>query len=348
MKYIGTQGFDHEQPARSGLLITNLGTPDAPDKAALKRYLREFLWDPRVVEVPRPLWWLILNLVILNVRPARSARAYRTVWSEAGSPLLVHTRAQRDALRAALAGQDVVVEFAMRYGKPSIPAVLQSMAEQGVRRLVVLPLYPQYSAATTASTFDRLAEDFTRRRWLPELRFVTHYHDHPAYVAAIADSIEAHRQAHGGADLLLFSYHGVPQRYLDEGDPYHCECLKTSRLVAERLGLTEEEYRVCFQSRFGREEWLKPYTDETLKGLPAEGVRSVQVVCPGFAADCLETLEEIGVENRDYFLHAGGEHYQYIPCLNSSAAHIDALRQVALDALGDWVASPVGRASPRP
>ena len=348
MKYIGTQGFDHEQPARSGLLITNLGTPDAPDKAALKRYLREFLWDPRVVEVPRPLWWLILNLVILNVRPARSARAYRTVWSEAGSPLLVHTRAQRDALRAALAGQDVVVEFAMRYGKPSIPAVLQSMAEQGVRRLVVLPLYPQYSAATTASTFDRLVEDFTRRRWLPELRFVTHYHDHPAYVAAIADSIEAHRQAHGGADLLLFSYHGVPQRYLDEGDPYHCECLKTSRLVAERLGLTEEEYRVCFQSRFGREEWLKPYTDETLKGLPAEGVRSVQVVCPGFAADCLETLEEIGVENRDYFPHAGGEHYQYIPCLNSSAAHIDALRQVALDALGDWVASPVGRASPRP
>lgn len=348
MKYIGTQGFDHEQPARSGLLITNLGTPDAPDKAALKRYLREFLWDPRVVEVPRPLWWLILNLVILNVRPARSARAYRTVWSEAGSPLLVHTRAQRDALRVALAGQDVVVEFAMRYGKPSIPAALQSMAEQGVRRLVVLPLYPQYSAATTASTFDRLAEDFTRRRWLPELRFVTHYHDHPAYVAAIADSIEAHRQAHGGADLLLFSYHGVPQRYLDEGDPYHCECLKTSRLVAQRLGLTEGEYRVCFQSRFGREEWLKPYTDETLKGLPAEGVRSVQVVCPGFAADCLETLEEIGVENRDYFLHAGGEHYQYIPCLNSSAAHIDALRQVALDALGDWVASPAGRASPRP
>ncbi len=338
MKYRGTDNFDHEQQARTGLLITNLGTPAAPEKKALRAYLREFLSDPRVVEVPRLLWWLILNLVILNIRPARSAKAYAGVWTEAGSPLLVHTTAQAEALRTALAADGVVVEFAMRYGEPAIPSVLQGMLDRGVRRLAVLPLYPQYSASTTASTFDKLSEDFTRRRWLPDLRFVTHYHDHPAYVAAVADSIADHREEHGDADLLLFSYHGVPQRYLDEGDPYHCECLKTSRLVAERLGLPESAYRVVFQSRFGREEWLKPYTDETLKALPGEGVRSVQVVCPGFAADCLETLEEIAVENRGYFLAAGGERFEYIPCLNSSPRHIEALRQIALAALGDWVA----------
>jgi ferrochelatase len=341
MKYTGTENFDHEQRARAGLLITNLGTPAAPEKKALKTYLREFLSDPRVIEVPRLLWWLILNLVILNIRPARSAEAYRTVWTEDGSPLLLHTRAQRDALREALRDQDIVVEFAMRYGEPSIPSVLQSMADQGVRRLAVLPLYPQYSAATTASTFDRLAGDFTRRRWIPDLRFVTHYHDHPAYVSAMAGHIAAHRAEHGGADLLLFSYHGTPRRYLDEGDPYHCQCLKTSRLVAEHLGLADSDYRVSFQSRFGREEWLKPYTDETLKALPGEGVKSVQVVCPGFAADCLETIEEIGIENREYFVAAGGENFQYIPCLNSTPGHIEALRQVALDALGGW-AAPAG------
>ncbi|NND68096.1 MAG: ferrochelatase, partial [Halioglobus sp.] len=271
------------------------------------------------------------------IRPARSAKSYRTVWTEEGSPLMVHTQAQCEALREALAADDVVVEYAMRYGEPSIPHVLQSMADQGVRRLAVLPLYPQYSGSTTASTFDKLAEDFTRRRWLPDLRFVTHYHDHPAYVAAVADSIAAHRAEHGDADVLLFSYHGVPQRYLDEGDPYHCECLKTSRLVAERLGLAESQYRVTFQSRFGREPWLQPYTDETLKALPGAGVQSVQVVCPGFAADCLETLEEIGIENRDYFLAAGGVHFEYIPCLNSAPGHIEALRLIALEALGNWV-----------
>ncbi len=341
MIYTGTDNFDHEQRPRTGLLITNLGTPAAPERGALKTYLREFLSDPRVVETPRPLWWLILNLVILNIRPARSAAAYRTVWTEAGSPLLAHTKAQCDALREAMAHDDVVVEFAMRYGEPSIPSVLQSMADQGVRRLAVLPLYPQYSGATTASTFDKLSEDFTRRRWLPDLRFVTHYHDHPAYVAAVADSIAEHRREHGDADILLFSYHSVPRRYLEEGDPYHCECMKTSRLVAERLGLSEDQYRVAFQSRFGFQQWLSPYTDETLKALPGEGKTSVQVVCPGFAADCLETLEEIGVENRDYFLAAGGQRFEYIPCLNSAPKHIEALRQIALDALGRWV-SPGG------
>jgi len=340
MKYIGTDNFNHEQVPRVGILLTNLGTPQAPEKRALRAYLKEFLSDPRVVEVPRLLWWFILHGIILNIRPARSAASYRSVWTERGSPLLFHTQDQTDALRKTMTqqfGDRVIVEFAMRYGTPSIRDVLQGMLQHGVRKLLVLPLYPQYSGATTGSTFDALAADFTHRRWLPELRFVSHYHDHPAYISAVADSIRTYRAEHGSANLLLFSYHGVPQRYLDEGDPYHCECLKTSRLVAENLGLKEADYMTTFQSRFGREEWLKPYTDVTLKELPGQGVKAVQVICPGFAADCLETLEELAVENRDYFLAAGGEHYQYIPCLNSAPDHIAALASIANDHLAGWL-----------
>ena len=340
MKYIGTENFDHEQAPKVGILLTNLGTPQAPEKKALRTYLKQFLSDPRVVEVPRLLWWLILNGVILNIRPARSAAAYSTVWTERGSPLLFHTRDQSEAMQqrmTALAGDKVIVDFAMRYGEPAIPDVLQSMLARGVRKLLVLPLYPQYSGATGGSTFDAIAQDFTRRRWLPELRFVSHYHDHPAYIAALADSIRAFRAEHGTADKLMFSYHGEPQKYLDKGDPYHCECLKTSRLVAEALGLDKEEYFSAFQSRFGREEWLKPYTDETLKAFPEQGVKSVQVICPGFSADCLETLEEIAVENRDYFLEAGGQRFEYIPCLNATDGHIDALQAIAGDHLGNWL-----------
>lgn len=340
MKYAGTDNFNHEQTPRVGILLTNLGTPQAPERKALRAYLKEFLSDPRVVEVPRLIWWFILHGVILNIRPARSAASYRSVWTERGSPLLFHTQDQTNALRETISqqfGDQVIVEFAMRYGTPSIPDVLQGMLQRGVRKLLVLPLYPQYSGATTGSTFDALAADFTHRRWLPELRFVSHYHDHPAYISAVADSIRAYRAEHGSADLLLFSYHGVPQRYLDEGDPYHCECLKTSRLVAEELGLQETDYVTTFQSRFGREEWLKPYTDVTLKKLPGQGVKAVQAICPGFAADCLETLEELAVENRDYFLAAGGECYQYIPCLNSAPNHIAALASIANDHLAGWL-----------
>jgi protoporphyrin/coproporphyrin ferrochelatase len=307
----------------------------------LRAYLKEFLWDPRVVEFPRFLWWFILHGVILNIRPGRSAASYRSVWTERGSPLLFHTQDQADALRKTLTaryGDQVIVEFAMRYGSPSMPDVVQGMLQRGVRKLLVLPMYPQYSGATTGSTFDALATDFTRRRWLPELRFVNHYHDHKAYITAIANSIRAYRAEHGSADTLLFSYHGVPQSYLDEGDPYHCECLKTSRLVAEELGLQETDYKTTFQSRFGRQEWLKPYTDMTLKALPEQGVESVQIICPGFAADCLETLEEVAVETRDFFLAAGGKRYEYIPCLNSSPEHITALAEIAGDHLGGWLA----------
>ena len=340
MKYIGTKNFDHEQPARVGVLLTNLGTPEAPQKKQLRRYLKQFLSDPRVVEIPRLLWWFILNGVILNIRPARSAASYRKVWTEQGSPLLFHTRAQAEALQARMAqqfGEQVIVDFAMRYGTPSIPDVLQSMLDKGVRKLVVLPLYPQYSGSTSASTFDAVAEDFTRRRWLPELRFVSHYHDHTAYIAALAQSIRDYRAEHGSADKLVFSYHGVPQRYLTEGDPYHCECLKTSRLIAEELALPEESYVTTFQSRFGREPWLQHYTDETLKALAGQDVNSVQVVCPGFASDCLETLEEIAIENRDYFLGAGGENFAYIPCLNSSSGHIACLDTIITEQLAGWI-----------
>jgi len=331
------QHFDHQQPAKTGVLITNLGTPAAPTRRALKTYLREFLSDPRVVEVPRLLWWLILNGVILNVRPARSARAYASVWTEQGSPLAVHTQAQAQALSQRFADQThIVVRSAMRYGEPSIAATLQEMMDEGVRRLLVVPLYPQYSAATTASTFDALAADFTHRRWIPELRFVTSYFEHPLYISALANQIKYFREQHGSADVLLFSYHGVPLRYLKAGDPYHCQCLKTTRLVAEQLGLEQGQYMTSFQSRFGREEWLKPYTDETLRSLPADGVKSVQVVCPGFAADCLETIEEIGEENRSIYLGSGGDRYAYIPALNSSEEHMDLLQALITENTQGW------------
>lgn len=339
MKFTGTPEFDHGQPKRLGVLITNLGTPQAPEKAALRPYLKQFLSDPRVVEVPRVLWWLILNGIILNIRPARSAAAYKTVWTDEGSPLLIHTRDQARLLQERLSqqlGEDCIVDFAMRYGQPAIDNTVQSMLDRGVRKLLVLPLYPQYSGPTTGSTFDAIAQDFQKRRWLPDFRFVAQYFDHPAYIEAVADSIRSHWVTHERADRLIFSYHGEPKRYLTEGDPYHCQCYATTRLVAEALGLDERDYMTTFQSRFGREEWLKPYTDETLKALPESDVTSVQVVCPGFSSDCLETIEEIGEENHDYFMQAGGKRFEYIPCLNSSAAHIDALAELALQHMGGW------------
>jgi len=338
-------GTDHEireQPPRIGILLINLGTPHAPQKKALRAYLKEFLWDPRVVEIPRPLWWLILHGVILTVRPARSASSYRRIWTERGSPLLVHTQDQADALRTALRrtfGNRVDVEFAMRYGAPSIPEVAQRMLESGVRKLLVLPLYPQYSATTTASGFDALAGFLARQRALPAVRFVNDYHDHPAYISAIAAGVRAFRAEHGNtAETLVFSYHGLPQRFVDQGDPYYRQCLRTSTLVAADLGLAHTQYRVTFQSRFGRAQWLQPYTDATLRELPAQGIDAVQVVSPGFAADCLETLEELAVENREHFLSAGGTSYQYIPCLNSSAEHIDMLARIAGEQLAGWIA----------
>ena len=339
MKYRGSPTFTHGQADKIGVLITNLGTPDAPTSQALRPYLREFLSDPRVVEVPRFIWWCVLNLVILVFRPRRSAKAYKTVWTDEGSPLLIHTRNQCEALKTKLQqsyGEGIVVDYAMRYGTPSVADTIDKMMQQGVRKLLVLPLYPQYCASTTGSTFDALADEFKQRRWLPELRFINHYHDEPDYIQAVADKIRAHWQHHEKADKLIFSYHGIPKRYLLNGDPYHCECYKTTRLVAENLGLQKHQYMTTFQSRFGREEWLKPYTDHTLQGLAKQGVESVQVVCPGFSADCLETIEEIGEENRDYFLEAGGKRYEYIEALNSDPQHIDALHNLIEQNLHGW------------
>jgi ferrochelatase len=331
--------FTHDQPDRTGVLLVNLGTPDGPDRASVRRYLKEFLWDPRVVEVPRPIWWLVLNLVILNTRPGRSAAAYSKIWTEQGSPLLAISRAQEAALRHTLAArfdEQVCVALAMRYGSPSIASGLQELREQGARRVLVLPLYPQYSATTTASIFDEVTRQLRGWRWLPELRFINHYHDEPAYIGALADSVRQWRQEHGSADKLLLSFHGIPQEYFDKGDPYFCECQKTGRLLTESLGLREDQWLLTFQSRLGPKQWLQPYTDKTLEHLGGEGIKSVQGLCPGFSADCLETLEEIAMENRDTFLDAGGERYEYIPCLNDRKAHIDMLAGVVEKHLSGW------------
>jgi ferrochelatase len=340
LKTENTTDFRHDTPECLGVLLTNLGTPDSCSRADVRRYLGEFLWDPRVVEVPRPLWWLVLNLVILNTRPRRSAAAYQRVWTDAGSPLLVISRQQEVALQQKLSQQSgfpVKVVLAMRYGNPSIAAGLEALRQAGARRVLVLPLYPQYSATTTASTFDAVAAVLRRWRWLPELRCVNHYHDEPAYIDALAASVQAYQSQHGVPDRLLMSFHGIPKDYFMAGDPYHCESCKTARLLAERLGLDETQWQLSFQSRLGPREWLRPYTDETLRKLAAEGVRKVQVICPGFSADCLETLEEIAMENRDTFIEAGGETYEYIPCLNADPAHIDMLAGLVARHTRDWM-----------
>jgi len=337
MSFSAQQNFNHKQPASTGILLTNLGTPDAPTKKALRIYLKEFLWDPRVVEQPRWLWWLVLNGVILNVRPAKSAAAYRKVWTDEGSPLLAISKKQREKLDQCLRdrlGDHVHVELAMRYGNPSIKAGMEALREKNCRKILILPLYPQYSATTTASTFDAVADVMKSWRRIPELHMIDSYHDHPAYIEALAHSVQEYWTEHGEPERLLMSYHGIPERYFKNGDPYPCHCKKTGRLLREKLGLSEDKAYVAFQSRFGREPWMQPYTDDTLKNWGEQGVASVDVICPGFSADCLETIEEIGMENRDYFLEAGGQQYRYIPALNDDDGHINALSQIILEHLG--------------
>ena len=332
MKYQGQTDYDHQGPSpKQGVILCNLGTPDAPQTTELRRYLKEFLSDPRVVEVPRLIWWLILNVVILRIRPRRSAKLYRSVWTEQGSPLLVHSRAQVEGVQRVLSEKykkDVPVVLGMRYGNPSIESAIKRLTEQNVRNIIVLPLYPQYSGATTGSTFDALAKSLTKLRWVPELHFIGGYHQSPSYIEAICASIRHHIKEQGEPDKLMFSYHGTPERYLKNGDPYHCFCHQTTRLVRESLNLPEDKVMTTFQSRFGREPWLQPYTDKTLEQLPADGIKKVALICPGFSSDCLETIEEIDAEGREIFMEAGGEAYHYIPCLNSDSAHIEALADV--------------------
>ncbi|MBT8151106.1 MAG: ferrochelatase [Gammaproteobacteria bacterium] len=343
MPFDGPVNFKHHQPEKIGVLITNLGTPEAPTPSALRKYLRQFLSDRRVVEIPKPLWWIILHGFILRTRPAKSAKLYESIWTNQGSPLRVHTEKQLSKLsehmhsKLGKAAARIEYRYAMRYGEPSIEQALDDLRAAGASQVMVLPLYPQYAASTTASTYDALSAALCKQRWIPALQFVSGYCDDPAYIDACVSRIQRHWDKSGTPDKLMLSYHGLPEFHLEKGDPYFCQCHKTSRLIAEKLGVENDYVLTTFQSRFGRAEWLKPYTDATLKALPEKGVKKLDVFCPGFAADCLETLEEIAVENKGYFMEAGGQQYNYIPALNSSKAHIQALGGIVHKHLQSWL-----------
>ena len=311
---------------KTGILLVNLGTPDAPTASAVKRYLRQFLSDKRVVDTSPLLWWPLLRGVILPLRSPRVAKLYQSIWMEEGSPLLVYSRRQQQALPARL--HDMPVVLGMSYGKPSLDSAVDGLIESGVTNIIVLPLYPQFSCSTVAAVWDELARILTRYRRVPGINFIRDYADHPAYINALAGTVRQSFAQHGEPDLLLMSYHGIPQRYADEGDDYPQRCRDTTRELVGALEIDPEKTMMTFQSRFGREPWLTPYTDETLKMLPQKGIKHIQVMCPGFAADCLETLEEIAEQNREIFLEAGGEKYEYIPALNDGAAHIEMMVQL--------------------
>ena len=331
--------YVHGTPSRIGILLLNLGTPDAATPKALRRYLKQFLSDRRIVEIPRMLWWLILHGIILNIRPRKSAHKYAQIWTEQGSPLLAHTRNQARLLQSFLdeRGLAVEVEFGMRYGQPATAAALARLKEKNCDRLLILPLYPQYAASSTASALDAVWSALQQMRNVPAIRSVRHYHDHPAYIAALAASVREYWVAHGRPDKLLISFHGIPRKSLEQGDPYHCECHKTGRLLAAALQLEENAYQICFQSRFGRAEWLKPYLSPTLQALGNQKTARVDVVCPGFSSDCLETLEEIAMEGKATFLNAGGGEFHYIPALNEREDWIKALGEIATQNLQGWL-----------
>ncbi|WP_025915760.1 ferrochelatase [Herminiimonas sp. CN] len=338
MSFQAEPPYVHGTPSKTAVVLVNLGTPEAPTAAALRPYLKQFLSDSRVVEIPKALWWLILHGIILPLRAGKSAAKYATIWTADGSPLKVHTEKQARLLQGYLGqrGHQLQVAYAMSYGQPSLPGVLDQLKADGCERILILPAYPQYSATTTASVFDAVFAHYRKVRNIPELRLVKHYHDHPGYIDALKQSVLAHWQANGRPDRLVMSFHGVPKRTLTLGDPYHCECYKTARLLAAALGLTQEQYLVTFQSRFGKAEWLQPYTAPSLQKLAREGVARVDLICPGFTSDCLETLEEIAIEARHDFLAAGGRDFRYIACLNESAAWVHALADIVLQHAGGW------------
>lgn len=360
---LGEQQSESNPAGTLGILLANLGTPDAPTPGAVRRFLAEFLWDPRVIDTPRWLWWPVLHGVILRVRPRKSAHAYRLVWTPQGSPLLLHGHALAEALRDKLSGaQRIAVSpppappsdgaaaasprhhegcapalaLGMSYGSPSIPQALMQLRQAGARRLIVLPLYPQYSATTTGSVFDRVSRELQRWRWVPELRFINGYHDDDAYIDALAVSVRDHWRERERTHLL-FSFHGIPQRYGQAGDPYEHQCRETARRVAARLGLSAAGWTVSFQSQIGREAWLRPYTDEFLLQQARDGHKRITVLCPGFAADCLETLEEIAIRNREAFMAHGGEYYTYVPALNAGEQHALALAGLIRRHAAGWM-----------
>jgi ferrochelatase len=320
---------------RTGVLLVNLGSPVAPTATALRPWLRQFLSDPRVVELPRPLWWLILNVFILPTRPAQSAKKYARIWTDEGSPLAVHTRNQTDALRAALNDKNIEIACAMRYGTPEIASTLDRLRAR-CARLLVVPLYPQFAASTTASTMDAVMRTMMSWRNLPEMRYVRDFHDDPGYIAALAARVRAHWAEHGQGECLVMSFHGLPQDAVDRGDPYQAECRASARLLQNALGLADDALKVTFQSRFGGAPWLQPYTQPTVEALAVAGVKRVDVLCPGFVADCLETLEEIAMMCREAFIHHGGETFHAIPCLNTCPEWIDALAAIIRRHLAGW------------
>lgn len=344
MRYNTEPSYTHGTAEKTAVLLINLGTPDAPTAKAVKPYLRQFLSDPRVVEIPKPIWWLILNGIILNIRPKKSAAKYASIWMPEGSPLKVNTERQaqqlQNNLQQKLGNVPMVVDYAMSYGNPSVPAVLAKLKAQNCQRILLLPLYPQYAASATASALDAVYTVLLKNRNMPAVRSIKHFHDDAGYIKASAQNIRDYWDIHGRPDTLVMSFHGVPQYTLEKGDPYHCECLKSGRLIAEELGLNKDQYKISFQSRFGKAEWIKPYTTATLIELGKKKTPRVDVVCPGFVADCLETLEEIAQEGREDFQHAGGGEYNYIPCLNDRPQWISALTDLALENLQGWLIQP--------
>lgn len=334
--------YEHGDQLKVGILLANLGTPDAPTAAALRPYLRQFLSDTRVVEIPRAIWWFILNCIILVIRPKKSAEKYAQVWTKEGSPLLVHAQKQAILLRGFL-GQKIkspfAVELGMSYGNPSIQSAINKLKAQHCDRILVFPLYPQYAASSTASAMDAVFRVLLKTRNQPAIRSIRNYNDHPAYIAALASSVREHWRINGKPSKLVMSFHGVPKVHLTSGDPYHCQCHKTGRLLAEVLELSKDEYLIAFQSRFGKQEWLKPYLAGTLEDLGKANTKRIDVICPGFSSDCLETLEEIAIEGKHIFQSNGGGEYNYIPALNENEAWIHAMTQIALENLQGWVST---------
>ena len=335
----GNELYIHGSGLKTGILLTNLGTPDEPTAPSLKTYLRQFLSDGRVIETPKPIWWLILNGIVLRTRPAKSAKAYQSVWTDDGSPLLLYTKKQKNLIKEKLEKKysNLVFDIGMRYGNPSIAEGLNNLRKQNCDRIIVLPLYPQYCAATTGSTFDAVALELQKWRWVPSLRFIGSYYDQPLYIQALKNSIEEFWSKNDKPKKLLFSYHGIPKKYLDKGDPYHCFCRKTTRLVAESMNLPGDSYMTTFQSRFGPAEWLQPYTDKTIESLAKEGTDDIHVISPAFSSDCLETIEELNEENREIFMENGGKKFGYIPCLNDRDDHILLLTSLLENELHGWV-----------
>lgn len=344
MRYQTEPSYSHGTAEKTAVLLINLGTPEAPTPQAVKPYLREFLSDPRVVEIPRAIWWLILNGIILNTRPKKSAAKYASIWMPEGSPLKVHTARQALLLQGYLGEKTqatpLVIDYAMRYGNPSIPDVIARLKAQNCQRILLVPLYPQYAASATATAIDAVIGELQKMRNMPAIRSIKHFHDNAAYIKATAQNIRDYWTLHGRPDKLVMSFHGVPRYTLEKGDPYHCECLKSGRLIAEELKLNPDQYLISFQSRFGKAEWIKPYTTATLKELGKQHTKRVDVVCPGFVSDCLETLEEIAQEGKEDFQHAGGGEYHYIPCLNERPDWIHALTDLVLENLQGWLSRP--------